>query len=226
MKDFVTKATFGFVMAQLFPGAVAAFAIAFSYFTIETVQPKGLLATADDVLRRWGAASVPQKLFLAALCIALGMVIHGLHWASLGALEHRNRGSVYRTPWHRRALWLQVLGGPYRVLADLCVLFWCTKDIRHASMDENVVRVKSELMPQFEFLEEFYLSSGQFFMHTAYALWTLLVAVAVYVIAYGITWKRLVVAGVIYLLVGLFFTLGRVTLRSLFAAEEGLAKQS
>lgn len=43
MKDFLSKLTFNFLMAQLFPGSVAAFAVAFVYFTWETKQPDGVL---------------------------------------------------------------------------------------------------------------------------------------------------------------------------------------
>jgi hypothetical protein len=226
MKDLISKATFSFVMAQLFPGAVAAFAVAFAYFTIETQRSGSILQMANNVLSRWATASVPQTLFLLSFCLALGMLIHGLHWATLGSLEHRNRGTVYRTAWHRRAIWKQICGGPYRLLADLLVLFCLTRDLRCASIDENVGHLKSELMPQFQFLEDFYLANGQFFMHTAYALMLVFGAITTYIIAYGPTARRGMLLSLTYLLIGLFFTLGRITLRSLFTAEEELVKRS
>jgi hypothetical protein len=225
MKDFVSKITFGFLMAQLFPGAVGAFAISYAYFALEPRQVNAVLGVAYTVIARWRDAGVAQQLFLVAFCVAIGMVIHGLHWAALGAMEHRF-GSVYRDRWHQRTIWKQVAGGPIRLLDEIRVLFFGTHDLRHASMDENVTRIDKDRMGQFEFLQEFYLSSGQFFMHTAYALTMTLTALVTFVVAYGLTWRRVVLLALLYLLIGIFFTLARVQLRSLFNAEEALADAS
>jgi hypothetical protein len=225
MKDFVSKVTFGFLMSQLFPGATAVYAIGFIYFTWEKQQPNAFIATADHVLRRWGAATTPQAIFLVALCIAAGMFIHGLQWATLGSLEHRGGGDLYRTPWYQQPLWKQILGGPWRILREFGEFLMLTSGITQANMYESVTIIDSRLMPQFDFLGEFYLSVGQFFLHTAYALMMLIGATASYILAYGLTWRRLVVLAIAYGLTGLFFVLGRIQMCSLFEAERALASR-
>lgn len=226
MKDFVSKVTFGFLMAQLFPGATAVFATAFIFFTWETPQPDAITATADDVLRRWGASTSAQLLFLVALCIAAGMFIHGLQWATLGSLERRLGGDVYRTPWYQQPLWRQIVGGPVRILREFGEFVVLTSSVPAASMYESVTKIDCAFMQQFDFLEEFYLATGQFFLHTAYALMVVNVAIVSYFAAYGITGRRLILLAMAYLLTGLFFVLGRIQMCSLFDAERALASHS
>jgi vacuolar-type H+-ATPase subunit I/STV1 len=226
LKDFISKITFGFLMAQLFPGATTVFAIGFTYFTIETHQPDGVMGTAENVLRTWGMATTPQLLFLVALCIAFGTFIHGLQWAALGALEHRACSAAYETPWYQQPLWKQVLTGPVKIVRELGQLVMLTKGTGKANMYESVTAMDARFMPQFDFLQEFYLATGQFFIHTAYALVAVTGAIATYVVAYGFSWRRVVLLLVVHLLTGLFFVLGRIQMCSLFEAEKTLARKS
>lgn len=226
MKDFVSKLTFSFLMAQLFPGAVATFAVGFIYFTWDTPQPDSVLASAQNLLNTWGNATIPQQLFLVGLCIGAGMSIHGLHWTVLGAQEKHNGGAVYLAPFHHKSLWQQVIGAPTRLVTECVYLFFNVHDIRKASMDENVTNIDKDHIEQFNFLQEFYLAPGQFFMHMAYASMIVLFGAVSFMVAYGITWRRLVLVALAYLLIGVFFLLGRVQLRSLFRAEEELTKRS
>lgn len=223
MKDLVNRFAFGFVMAQLFPGATAVFAVGFAYFTIESSQPDGLIATSDSVLHKWGTTEMPQRLFLIGLCIGFGMFIHGLQWATIGSLEHRApRSSIYETAWYQQRLWKQILRGPARIVREMYELVFRTQGITRASVYESVTEIPHDRIGQFDFLQEFYLAIGQFFLHMAYALLLLIGSIVTYVIAYGVTWRRLVVFALAYLLTGLFFILGRIQMCSLFDAEKAL----
>jgi hypothetical protein len=225
VKDFITNVTFGFLMAQLFPGAIAVFAIAFTYFSIGERHPEGILATARYVLQVWGDASLGHQFFLLGLCIGAGMFIHGLHWASLGALEKRFQ-SVFDSYWNDRRLLWQVLLGPIKAFREIVELFWQTKNIRDASLQENVTNIHKDYMPHFEFVQGFYLSSAQFFAHTTYSLGVVMAAIATYIDAYGPNVNRVGLLALTYVLAGLFFVLGRIQLRTLFWAETELANRS
>lgn len=227
MKDLINRFAFGFIMAQLFPGALAVFAVGFAYFTLESYEPGGLIATADHVLSKWGKTDVPQTLFLIGLCIGFGMFIHGLQWATLGSLEHRSAtGSIYVTRWYSQPLWKQILKGPARIVWEVGELLVLTRGIENTRMYESITEIGKDSMAQFDFLEEFYLATGQFFLHTAYALMLLIGSIATYMIAYGITWRRMAILGAVYLLTGLFFTLGRIQMNSLFEAEKMLRNRN
>lgn len=225
MKDFVNKLTFSFLMAQLFPGAVAVFAVGFTYTTWKAPYRGSALATAQSVLEAWAKATVPQQILMIALFIATGMFIHGLHWATLGAQESKR--SVYEDTFHQNTLlWLQVLGGPFRLLRECAHLFFTKRDLREVRMDENVTRIDKDHMEQFDFVEEFYLASGQFFMHVSYALAVMTLSVLSFILAYGAHWQRVMLLLLAYLFTGVFFLLGRIQLCSLFRAEEELAKKN
>lgn len=87
MKDFISKLTFGFLMAQFFPGAVVVFAVRCAiadrhyhpgdtlWHTISEVGPSLFTNTFTMVV-------------LGLLAIGVGMCIHGMNWAVLAWLEH------------------------------------------------------------------------------------------------------------------------------------------
>jgi hypothetical protein len=221
MKDFVTRTTFGFLMAQLFPGTLTVYSISFTYFAFERDFPNSLLIAADRTLTIWGNSPVPHQLFLLGLCIGTGMFLYGLNWAVMGHLEERY-GSIFDSYWHDWRLWLQVLVAPIKLPAETIQLFVETKHIRNASIEENLPRIPADRSPHFEFLQDFYLYNAQFFSHTAYGILSCLLALVGFSMANGLTIRRAALIVLLYIAVGLFFILGRIQFRSLFAAEQEL----
>src|SRR5215218_7590271 len=136
-------------MGQLFPGIIAVFGIAFTYFAVENYLADGVLSTATFVLETWNGAQLGQQLFLFGLCVGVGMFIHGLHWASLGALECRIRGSAFNSYWHDKLLIVQVLLGPIKLVRETTELFFFTKHIRDTRLEENVPEIHKDHMPHF-----------------------------------------------------------------------------
>jgi hypothetical protein len=225
MKDILSKATFGFFMAQLFPGSLIIFSIAFVYLSSITASSAGILSMANQVLALWANASITQQLLLLALCIGAGMFAHGLHWAVLGYLEKKNETFFKSSCWDC-ALWLQVIVAPAKLIIETAELFLCAHYIKDITMTENAPNIHKNHMKQFEFIEDFYLYPAQFFCHTAYSLLAVMVAIAFFAARYGFTFRRCFLYLLVYLLCGIFATLGRIQLGSLFGAEEDLVQRS
>jgi hypothetical protein len=226
MKDVASKLTFGFLMAQLFPGAVAVFAVSFAYFSYQGQLPGGALVASNLVLRTWNDAPIAHQLFLLGLCIGFGMLIHGINWAVLGALENGGKVSIFRSRWHKSPVAAQILLAPFRLVFELLQLLFIRGGIEPLSIEENVPRVDDKLMKQHEFLQDFYLYPAQFFAHTAYALLVLQAALFTFVFQYGFTWRRMTLAAIIYFGISAFFTLARCQLVSLFRGEKELLVRS
>lgn len=226
MKDFVSKATFGFLMAQLFPGAVAVLGVSFFYFQATTVEPDSLLGAVRLTVGNWGQLPTISQLFLVGSCVGAGMLIHGIHWSVIGFYECKDdRGSIFDSFWHDKPLVLQLLGGPIKIVVETAS-FLGIRHIRKATVEENAVKVDKDLFPNFEFLQEFYLYPAQFFAHTAYALLIWISAVVSFAAVNGLTMRRGWVLLLTYVLCGFFFILGRLQLRSLFSNEEDLVARS
>ena len=223
MNDIISKATFGFLMAQLFPGAVAVFGISFMYFASERSQPAAVLAAATRVLEVWANATVAQQVFLVALCIAFGMLIHGVNWAILGALENRLGRSVFNSRFHAQRIGVQMLLAPGRAIWELLHLLYAPRHLREARMEENVVRLPKDRIDQFKWVEDFYLYSAQFFAHTTWSLLLIATSVMFFVAVNGLTSRRVALFVFLYGATGVFFTIGRIQFASLFHAEEQLA---
>jgi hypothetical protein len=226
MKDFIGKTTFGFLMAQLFPGAVAMLGVSFLYFQATQREPDTLLGAIRLTTANWSQLTTVSQLFLAGSCVGLGMLIHGLHWGVIGYYECRgDKKSVFDSFWHKKPLFVQVLAGPIKVITE-AGWFFGIRDIRKATVGENSISVDKELFPNFEFLQDFYLHPAQFFAHTSFALLVWIAGIVAFVATNGLTQRRLTFFVLTYLLCGLFFVLGRLQLRSLFANEEELVNRS
>jgi hypothetical protein len=222
VKDALTKFTFGFFMAQLFPGAITAMAVTMTHRAWHRRLPGSVAAAVDEMLGSWSAATAAHHLALLGLCVGFGMSIHGLHWATLGALERGGRVSIFRSWWHRRMTILQVLLAPLRMTLELFCL--AASSTRAASIHENVPSMRDDQMKQHEFLQEFYLYSAQFFAHTAWALVAVFIAVATFIQKYGPTTERYLLLALLYVGIGVFFTTGRIQLCSLFRGEADLKR--
>lgn len=224
MKDLVSKITFGFVMAQLFPGSVAVLSISLLNLALSTPELVSMVMAIRGIVASWSILTISGALFLLGMCMGAGMLIHGLHWAVMGQLE-RDFGSVFDSYWHKKRLVWQVLLGPVKIVREIVALFLLAKGIRSATVKENVVRLDKDKMPQFLFLQDFYLYPAQFFAHTAYALLLFTVSAITFCIRHDWTLRRALFASCAYCCAGVFFVLGRLQLQSLFSAEEELVKQ-
>ncbi len=241
MKDFISKFTFGFVMAQLFPGAIAVLGSAVLVHAASPPRPTSFVGSVLSILESWGTLDVPYIALLLAVFVGAGMLIHGLHWAVLGYLESRYE-TFSRSPAHWRTkkieagssepdgegvpLWWQILRGPVMIILEVGQLTFLATDISKVSIEENAPQVSKDLMPQFEFLQEFYLYSAQFFAHTGYALLVMLTSVVTFIAWNGFTPHRAGIGVALYLAIGVFFVLGRIQLETLFKAEEEIVRRS
>lgn len=226
MKDFVSKVTFGFLMAQLLPGAVVVFAI--------TCAMKVDLGKSDATLSQlllhagecWFKLTLTTIAFLF-MAVAIGMLIHGFNWTVLAWLEHIQkekgwesvRGDLY---WHTLPVWLQLIISPCVMIVEILWLL-SAKKLVYVIMDENVSRIRPDKMQQFTFLQEFYLHFGQFYAHMAYAFLITTICSLIWCIN---NWgsASLGIVFFFYFFTSTFFLLGRIQLGSLFGAEEELAK--
>ena len=234
MKDFISRLTFGFLMAQFVPGAIAVSSIAFLYAAFTLKTDNSMWAIIDTASARWGAIWL-SKLFFVAACTGAGMLIHGTHWAVLGYLETHpcpltssEHGSqrVYESFWHSFPVIIQIVLGPPKILLEiLCFLFLGTK-IRELATQENVPEIDKDKMEAFNFLQDFYLHFAQFFAHTSYALMISLLSLVTFVHFFGLSTTRIWILITIYLFTGFFFVIGRIQLATLFEAEHELVVES
>ena len=213
-------------MAQLFPGAVAVLSLSFFYAIFSVALPDSLLGAVRETVRSWGTATTTAQLFLAGLSIGAGMVIHGIDWSIVGFYETSRGKAIFDSFWHDRRLILQVILGPAKIVAETALFFFAAKNIRAATVPENVPNIHKDLFPHFEFLQEFYLYNGQFFSHTAYALVPSFLSIIAFIGVNGVTPRRIIVSILVYLTCGMFFVLGRIQLNSLFSAEDDLVQRS
>lgn len=240
MKDFLPTFTFGFLMAQLFPGGVAVLCATFPYVTLtsdKVVRLTGLFNKVGDV---WFGSARNTVVFLFA-ATATGMFIHGLDWVCLGwqthAVDERNRPkfdenqeSVDRPlrhhPFHRKNLAVQFVTAPWEMVAELLSLTRVPK-LSCVAMGENVPRMQPTHMPIFSWLQDFYLYFAQFYLHMAYALLVGIPAVILSFIFWGeVSLFRILFVISLSSMMSFFFLLGRIQLLSLFKNEMTLTNNS
>jgi len=226
MKDFISKLTFGFLMAQLFPGAVVVFAVRCAAADKHCHPGDTLWHTISQI-----GSSLFSNTFttvvLGLLAIGVGMCIHGMNWAVLAWLEHvaerkhwkSVRGDLW---WHKWPIWLQLLLSPVFMLVEILWLLSCAR-LMDLIMEENVSGISPDKMEQFNFLQDFYLNFGQFFAHMAYALLFTTICACTCLIG---RWdgSRVGLAILFYFSTSMLFLLGRIQLGSLFWAEAGLVR--
>ncbi len=220
-KDFVSKMALGFLMAQLFPGAIAVLGIALAWVALAQEAPMALFAIGKEVGTIFFTSGAGTTAFLF-LSVASGMTIHGLAWAVRANVENRTSCSeaekVSKIWYHKPPIVVQLAMAPLVMIGELVWLLG-VKGIDRLKLEENVPRIRPDDMPKFQFLQDFYLHFGQFYVHTSYALLcgTLCLVVALQKGAEvpGRYW----IIVPLYLLVGVLFLLGRVQLGTLFKAE-------
>lgn len=222
MKDVVSRIVSGFIMAQLFPGALLVFSLSILYFSLPPSNPASLYQVANSVVTSLESASVLRNLALFGFVTGAGMFIHGLHRAVVGAVVQRS-GSPFRSGAYEGALWLQILIGPAVILREIFDLLFRTKGIRAASVSESIPPIEPALVAHVHRIQDLHLDLARFFLHTAYALIGTLGSLAGFILVAGFTWRRLSLLLVLYLLTGVLFMLGRVQLDSLLTAEQELS---
>lgn len=226
MKELLSKFTFGFLMAQLFPGAIAVTSLSCAFLALAEECPHDGSGFVGYVLDTW-SMSVPRVILFLVLATGMGMLIHGVHWTIVAALENRNDPDDPKPLWtlkrYGRTIAVQILCGPFTMLSELACLLR-TKGIRPLLIDENVPCLGPNKMPMFDFLQDFYLSFAQFYAHTAYALLMGLLCLASAFRHIGFSFGRVLLILVLYAGTGIFFLLGRIQLQTLFRAEVALAE--
>ena len=227
-KELFSKFTFGFLMAQLFPGVVA-----FSALSLAVKADRSQTATSDLLTFAASAwegmvakpAWIPAYLFLA---VGIGMLIHGLNWTVLAWLENNKNPDdpqpVRDSFWHGGLVLWQIFGGPIKMVIEIAWLL-VARGLEPLAMDENIPKIPPEHMPHFLFLQEFYLYFAQFYAHTAYAMLFAMPCLAMTFSWIGWSLKRVVLLVVLYFATSLLFLIGRVQLNTLFKAELEICDQ-
>ena len=231
MKDFISKVTFGFLMAQLVPGLVVVYAFSFAYVSFFGTEAATIEKVVKSAINVWNV-SVESLLVFLILSLGAGMAIHGLHWAVLGFMEYYyaerkdgkiiNLKSVSDTFWHNWRIIFQIVMGPIKLVWEIILFLFSKQKLNEVAIEENIPDIPLEKMEAFKFLQDFYLHFAQFYAHTAYALVVLFVLVFA-----GILWspglvfstRCVLFAVAIWLTSGCFFLISRVQLASLFKGE-------
>jgi hypothetical protein len=161
MKDFVSKLTFGFLMAQLVPGLITVYSLTFIYATYSGDALGTVVDAARAAVDLWSASVVRQLVFLA-LSVGAGMAIHGLHWAVLGHLESHYDRKVSETFWHDKRMIWQILLGPAKILREIFEFVFFANDVGRVAIEENVAEIDKDKMDAFQFIQDFYLHRWRF----------------------------------------------------------------
>ncbi|HNY77262.1 MAG: hypothetical protein RBS72_02630 [Sedimentisphaerales bacterium] len=226
MKDFISKVTFSFLMAQLVPGMV----VVMAFTCIATSGGSEADVCLETMLTRiegwWFASAFRTVAFLFMSC-AVGMLIHALNWTVLAWVENRDGiddpKPVRETRYHRLPLWTQLLIGPLVMAYEVLTLVLKAPNLARLTMGENLKCFKQDCEWRFQFLQEFYLHFGQFYAHTAYALLLTTVLCVVNILRRPCL-INFTVTIIAYLLTSVLFLFGRVQLGTLFRAETELAE--
>lgn len=240
MNDIVSKLTFGFLMAQLVPGAIAVYSVTLVYIASITGDECSVSAVATKALDLWVSSRTSAKIIFVGLSAVVGMTIHGINWSVLGFLENRHRiltpgdkkpKAASQSFWHNYPVGVQMLLGPIKITIEIVMLLGTRLrglDLRDIAIEENVDKVPETRFAAFQFLQDFYLHFAQFFAHTSYALVFAFFSFIVLLFLSDFSLKIFGLAFVAYMLAGFFFVIGRIQFASLFKAEWSLshAKQS
>ncbi|MFA6186154.1 MAG: hypothetical protein WC770_02935 [Phycisphaerae bacterium] len=235
MKDVISKMTFSFLMAQFLPGAVVMFSAICAFGRVAN-QPNNSCGTKIAYIPIEAAKSSLASPFhiigFVFLSVAIGMLIHGIHWVTLGGLEHyatkkNKEHSIRDLWWYKNIPAFPLIAFAPIIMAMEVICFLLVRRIDSLTMDENVSDIPKDKIDAFLYLQEFYLSFGQFYAHMAYAL-----AISLFFILKALKLCNLSCvqhysfAVGLWLLVGIFFVLGRIQLSSLFKAEREIVKKT
>jgi len=221
MKEFLSKFTFGFVMAQLFPGVLLVVSITFALQAALGPRVSSVNELCVSACALW-LGSLRGGVAFLVVSIAAGMLIHGINWMVLAWLEnHSEQHETYATIsfGHKHRLWLQILFSPFKMLGELVWMIAAAHPLERLCMEENVPFIKPQYMSNFNFLQDMYLHFSQFYLHSAYALLFSLPAFILTWCYLGFTLLRAALLVAIYFGASVFFIIGRVQTGSLWTAE-------
>jgi hypothetical protein len=226
MEKILSRFTFSFLMAQLFPGCILLFSLS-SPLAAFRQSPHSITELFLLIANDWFSSGKRTVAFLF-IAGALGMFIHGVSWIVMAWLENHKKQSerdnvtpIRESFLHQRPFWLQVLLSPFKMVLELLWVL-CAPDINKLAMEESGAYMSPEEKPIYDFFQEFYLYFAQFYAHTAYALLATVFTLALSWAAMGLTGWRLGLLSSAYFGASLFYLIGRVQFASLFKTENVL----
>ncbi|MFS8085973.1 MAG: hypothetical protein ACMG6H_10115, partial [Acidobacteriota bacterium] len=167
MKELLSTFTFGFLMAQLFPGATAVLSISSGYVTFVTGVQSGLVRLFSTVGDLWFGSLRTTVVFLF-VSVAAGIFLHGVDWMTLGGLYSKYPAGVPSFPFHKLPVFIQLLFSPLNMIYEWWILI-SRKNLASVTVGENAANIDPTLVPNLNYLQDFYLHFAQFFIHMAYA---------------------------------------------------------
>jgi len=220
MDQFLSRFTFGLLMAQVFPGGVFLLSLTSPLRASRGTPVTSMSQLVLAVGNFWFGSTTRTVLFLF-LAGSLGMLIHGLSWMVMAWLENHLGGPVTKVRdsfWHNWKLGYQVLVAPVKMVGELG---WALRaqGIEQVTMEESGSHISPLDKPLFDFFEDFYLYFAQFYAHTAYALLASIFLIAWTWLIIGWTWRRGAVLVLLYFATSIFFLIGRTQFASLFKSE-------
>lgn len=223
VKDLFSRIVFGFVMAQILPGAVVAFGI-YEIFLSRFYRGAAQVNFAMDILTDNVSSSALNLVFFVLLSLFFGMGIHGLHWSVLGFVEHRTGRAVHKSRWHRSRIIIQMLLSPIQIIYESICFLINGRWIIRLRVEENLPNIGKDKFDAFQFLQDFYLYFAQFYAHMSYAL-LFIVSVSIFLFLRGsleLSIENFALVSIAWLICGAFFIFSRIQFASLFNAEHAL----
>ena len=229
MEQFLSRFTFGLLMAQVFPGGVLVLTLTAPLLAAGRAPvPQQMSELFWDVGNLWFSSTKSTVVFLF-LAGGVGMFLHGISWIVMAWLEnHKDSTSV--TPvrksfWHEKRFGLQILIAPVKMVVEL---IWVTTapSIDKLAMEESGTYISPQDKPIYDFFQDFYLYFAQFYAHTAYALLFSIPCLVWTWVLIGFTVRRTVLIVLAYFLTSIFFLISRVQFASLFKAENVLRNRA
>jgi hypothetical protein len=225
MNSLFSKLTFGFVMAQLFPGAILLLSISVAFRGV-FMNSVVLRVCIEDAINYW-TANTSRVVFGSCLSVGLGMAIHGLNWSVIGFMEGQKsdgqEATIYKSFWHEKRVIIQILLGPIKMSMEILKFLWQGKELSKILLTENVNDVPKEKWDAFIFVQNFYLYFAQFYAHTSYALLFVLITLAEFTLLGHSKLDTLVLMAIVWIATGGSFIISRIQYGSLFTAEYELS---
>lgn len=222
MDQFLSRFTFGLLMAQIFPGSILLLSLTCP--VLASRQP--FSASMSELFMAVGSLwfgftkSTVVFFFLAG---GLGMLLHGVSWMVLAWLENHNATftPVRQSFWHEWPIISQILVGPVKMVRELFSVLKAP-NIDKLAMHETGASISPVDKPIYDFFQDFYLYFSQFYAHTAYALLFSIAPLIWTWAVMGFTWRRGALLLLLYFAASIFFLIGRVQYASLGKTEKAL----
>ncbi|HEX5735269.1 MAG TPA: hypothetical protein VF131_20740 [Blastocatellia bacterium] len=241
MESFLSKFTLGFLMAQLFPGAVTILAFTCPFVAWRTDHyPTTLVELFRTVADKWFVwpRSVILMLFISA---GMGMVIHGIDWMVISMMQYkkndpspedvsvlRDSTPVHHFMYHKWYTGLQIIVLPVIMIIELFFLL-TARDLGKLMQRENIPSIHPNHKQNFDFLQDFYLYFAQFYLHMGYAfLFSIFPLVSALIAISKRSGQPIYYWPIIACYFGssIFFLIGRVQIATLFNAERQIRERS